>query len=154
MRHMRILAGLAVAAAVAVGGLSVAVAQSAPVEFISARQDGFKRIGKDMEAIKKGLDAGGDLTALAANAQDISAWGQKIATMFPPGSDTGAKTAALPAIWAEKAKFDAGATALSAEADKLAAALKGNDAAAAGAAFQATGAACGACHRSYRQRQS
>ncbi|HTN11023.1 MAG TPA: cytochrome c [Acetobacteraceae bacterium] len=121
-------------------------------DIVAAREDGMKATAKNAKAIKTALDAGADLAPLTANAQEIAAWGHKIPSMFPPGSDTG-KTEALPAVWTHKADFDKHAGDLSAAADKLAVALAANDAGAAKAAFTATGQVCGACHRSYREKK-
>jgi cytochrome c556 len=63
------------------------------------------------------------------------------------------KSAALPAIWAEPAKFQEAADRLQAEAVKLAAAARAKDEAGVKAQFGAVGKACGACHESFRQKQ-
>jgi cytochrome c556 len=144
----------AVAAAVLMGfGLAgaagLAHAEITSAEALSARQAGMKANGKDAGDIKKGIEAGGDLTALAPKAGEIAAFAAKFPGLFPPGSDQG-KTRALPAIWTDKADFDKHAADLASSATKLQAALAANDAAAAKAAFGATGAVCGACHRAYR----
>ena len=147
-----IFGGLALAAVVA--GAGFAQAQGAFADVIAARQAGYKATGANMGAIKKVLDAGGDLTTVAANAQGVSDWAKKIPTVFPTGSgpESGVKTAALPEIWVSKSEFEKLAVNLGAEADKLMAALKANDNTAAAAAFGATGGACGACHRTYRAK--
>jgi cytochrome c556 len=143
-----------VAAAVLAGGLVGAVSLAyAQGDVVATRETGMKAAAANAKAIKTALDAKADLAPLAPKAAEIAAWGRRIPTLFPPGSDTG-KTEALPAIWTHKADFDQHAANLSAAADKLAAALKANDAAAAGSAFAVTGAACAACHRGYRQKKS
>lgn len=133
------------------GAVSLAQAQApaSPADALKIRQAGMKATGANAGAIKKALEAGADLTPLAAKAQAIVDWAHRIPTMFPPGSDAG-KTRALPAIWSSKADFDKHAADLAAAATRLEAALKANDATAAKAAFRATGATCGACHRGYR----
>lgn len=143
-----------VAIALLAGGFAgaVSLAHAQTTDVLTARQAGMKETGKNAKAIKTALEAGSDLTPLAANAQEIAAWGHKIPSMFPPGSGTG-KTEALPAIWTNKDDFDKHAADLSTAADKLAVALKANDAAAAKLAFAETGKVCGACHRSYREKK-
>lgn len=145
-----IFGGLALAAVVA--GAGFVQAQGAFVDVIAVRQAGMKQNGANMGAIKKVLDAGGDLTTVASNAQGIADFGRKIATVFPTGSgpESGIKTRAMPEIWVSKADFEKAAANLATQADTLMAALKANDKAAATAAFGATGGACGACHRTYR----
>lgn len=148
------MAGILVTAFAAASAASMAVAQGSPAEIIAARQAGFKRTGDNAGDIKKAIDGGLDLTALAPRAQEIADWSRKIPSMFPPGSEAGAKTAALPAIWADKPTFEKAAANLGIEADKMVAVLKTGDKAAVASQFGAMGAACGACHRAFRARAS
>ncbi len=154
MSFRKSIVAVALLSAMIAGSASIAQAQSV-ADTIAARQAGFKKTGENAGAIKKALDAGADLKTVAANAQEIADWGKKIPTMVPAGSgpESGVKTRALPAIWADKADFDKKAADLSAAATTLVAALNGTDKAAAGAAFQALGGACAACHRTYRTQQ-
>jgi cytochrome c556 len=133
------------------GADGLAQAQTA-AEVTSARQPSMRKNGDDAAAIKKALDAGADLKPVAANAQAISDFAKKIPTLFPAGSgsESGIKTRAQPAIWADKADFEKKAADLSATAAALATALNAGDKAAALPAFAAMGGACGACHRTYR----
>ena len=137
-----------------VGLAGAAWAQSA-ADAITQRQAGLKAIGAATGEIKKAIDAGGDLTGVAAKAGAISAFAKRIPALFPVGSgaESGIKTRALPAIWQNKSDFEANAGILGREADKLMAALQANDKAAAAAAFAATTGQCGACHRPYRAPQ-
>lgn len=148
-----LVAGLFVGLAGA-GVSGVAWAQSA-ADAVAQRLAGFKAIGAATGEIKKAIDAGGDLTTVAAKAAEISAFGKRMPALFPAGSgaESGAKTRALPAIWQNKSDFDANAGILSREADKLEMALKANDKTATAAAFAATTGQCGACHRPYRAPQ-
>lgn len=132
----------------------VAFADSA-ADTIATRQAGYKKTGENANAIKKALESGSDLKAVAANAQGIADWAAKIPTMFPPGSgpEAGVKTAALPEIWANKADFEKKAGDLHTAAAALVVALNTGDKAQAGPAFQAMGGTCGACHRTYRAKQ-
>lgn len=134
---------------VLLGGATLAHAELGAAEALAARQAGMKANGGDAGAIKKALEAGGDLAALAPKAAEIAAFAARMPGLFPPGSDQG-KTRALPSIWTNRADFDKQAATLGARAKALEAALKANDAARAKAAFGATGAACAGCHRSYR----
>jgi len=150
----RFTAGVLITAFIASSAVGLAVAQSTPVEFIAARQAGYKRTGENAAEIKKALEGGQDMAPLVARAQEIADWSRKIPSMFPPGSDTGAKTGALPTIWTDRPGFEAAAANLGVQADKLVAVLKTGDRAAATTQFGATGATCGACHRNYRARTS
>lgn len=143
-----LLAGLVASVA------GAAWAQTA-AEAIAQRQAGFKAIGAATGEVKKVLDASGDLTTVAGKAGEISAFAKRMPALFPmaSGPESGITTRALPAIWQNKADFDAIAGSLVREADKLMAALQANDKAVATAAFAATTAQCGACHRPYRAPQ-
>ena len=68
---------------------------------------------------------------------------------FAPGSDTGAKTAAKPEIWKDRAEFDRLGKEAKVETAKLAAAA-GVDLAALRAQVQATGRACKNCHDKFQ----
>ncbi|HXM82812.1 MAG TPA: cytochrome c [Burkholderiales bacterium] len=63
------------------------------------------------------------------------------------------KTAALPAIWNEPAKFKEAAERLQSEIGKLASVSKGGDEAAVKAQIGAVGKACGSCHENFREKQ-
>ena len=136
------------------GMAGVAWAQSA-ADIVAQRQAGFKAIGAATGEVKKVIDAGGDLTTVAAKASEISAFAKQMPALFPVGSgpESGAKTRALPAIWENKSDFDASAGILGREADKLEMALKANDKAASATAFAAMTGQCGNCHRPYRAPQ-
>jgi cytochrome c556 len=129
-------------------------AQSA-ADAINQRQAGFKAIAAATGDIKRVMDASGDLTTVAAKAEEVSAFGKRIPALFPAGSGTesGQRTRALAAIWQNKSDFDANAGIMVREADRLAAALKANDRTATAAAFGAMTAQCGVCHRPYRAPQ-
>ncbi len=63
------------------------------------------------------------------------------------------KSAALPAIWSESAKFAEAADRLQTEASKLYAVSRSGDEDAVKAQIGAVGKACGGCHESFRQKQ-
>jgi cytochrome c556 len=150
----RMIMAATLLAGIAAAGAGAAWAQGAG-EAISQRQAGFKAIGAATGAVKKAMDAGGDLTGVAARAAEIGAFGKRIPALFPAGSgpESGTKTRALPAIWLNKSDFDANAGIMAREAAKLEAALKANDKTATAAAFTAMTAQCGVCHRPYRAPQ-
>ena len=64
-----------------------------------------------------------------------------------------AKSAALPVIWSESAKFAEAADRLQNEASKLYAVSRSGDEAAVKAQVGAVGKACGGCHEHFRQKQ-
>jgi cytochrome c556 len=63
------------------------------------------------------------------------------------------KSAALPAIWSDSAKFAEAADRLQNEASKLYAVSRSGDEAAVKAQLGAVGKSCGGCHESFRQKQ-
>lgn len=69
---------------------------------------------------------------------------------FVAGSDKG-ETRAKPEIWAEKAKFDAGAEKMQGELAKLGAAAKTGSVENLKAAFGPAAQTCKACHDSFRK---
>lgn len=63
------------------------------------------------------------------------------------------KSAALPAIWTDSAKFAEAADRLQNEASKLYSVSRSGDEAAVKEQIGAVGKACGGCHESFRQKQ-
>ncbi len=158
MRRMQILLAACLTTGFAIGAIGYAAAQTAPAtpttpsEIIAFRKAGYKHVGDLFGGMKKGIDAGADVAPFAPQAKEIADWARKVPTLFPPGTETGGETHALPAIWANKADFDSKAANLATEADKLSAAAATGDKAAFEAQWKTTGGTCGACHREYRAR--
>jgi cytochrome c556 len=71
---------------------------------------------------------------------------------FQP-STKGEKSRALPAVYDDKAKFDAGASALENEVSKLVSVSRSGDEAAVKAQISAVGKVCGSCHDNFRTKQ-
>ena len=83
-----------------------------------------------------------------ATYQDVA----KAHALFPENSKTGGDTAALPAIWQNKADFEARLTKLANEAKAAEAATKDLDTFK--AQFAEVQKNCGGCHETYRQKKS
>ena len=64
----------------------------------------------------------------------------------------GEKSRALPAVFENKAKFDAGASTLENEISKLVSVSRSGDEAAVKAQITAVGKVCGACHNDFRSK--
>lgn len=132
----------------------VAEAQTAPAQIIKQRQELMKSNGAAAAALVKMMRGEQPYNQAAAHqaAVTINTNSKQIPNLFPPGSgaEAGVKTGALPAIWQNKADFDAKAQALEAESAKLVAA---NDEGAVKAEFGSVGKACGACHQTYRAKE-
>jgi cytochrome c556 len=101
-------------------------------------------------AIVKGKTA--NTSHLSDHADAMAAIGRMAADIFPKGSGDG-DTAALPNIWEKPAKFKAVVDALAKATADFAAAAKGNDVKAAGAAIGAVFKSCGGCHKVFRKKK-
>jgi cytochrome c556 len=137
-----ILAGVAIAA---MGTAGAAVAQ----DVIAQRREGLRGMGRQMEAIKAVTDARGDTRPLAERIDTMVTFYRGLPAMFPAGSGTG-DTRALPTIWSDRAGFEQAAANMVTQLGVMRAAAASGDVAATTAAFNQTGATCGACHRPYR----
>jgi cytochrome c556 len=133
--------------------LTTVLAMAAPAlaqgDVIAARRDGLKGIARQMEGIKAVVDQRGDPRGSAAGIAEMIQFFEGFPARFPAGSGTG-DTRALAAIWTDRAGFEAANTNMVTQLRSLQAAATAGDQAAFGAAFQQTGATCGACHRPYR----
>lgn len=136
---------LAGAACAALGVAGAAFAQ----DVVTARRDGLKGMGAHLEAIKAVSDARGDPRPLVGRIDDMIAFFNGLPARFPEGSGTG-NTRALPTIWSDRAGFERASANMVTQLQAMRAVAASGDAAALPAAFQQTGATCGACHRPYR----
>ena len=143
MRRM-VLAGLAIVAAAGAG-----LAADDP---LAARQALMKANGKDTKAvfdIVKGAAPFSLETVQTALNQYIET-AEKGPALFPEGSDKG-KTEALPAIWKNKADFEARFAKLGEDSKAALAAIK--DQATFKANYQPVLKNCNGCHETYRAKE-
>ena len=138
------------AATIAATPLSGAWAQSAPEPIVTARQAGYDLMSAGVGLMKAGVAAGTPVKGYSDLAEAIVKWGKAIPTLFPPGSGTGTK--AKPEVWNDRPAFEKAAQNLVDKATVLVAAAKADDVAAFKTAFGETAAACGACHKVYREK--
>jgi len=137
------------AAAVALGATAV-IAQQDP---IAARKAIMKANGEQAQIgtkMSKGeepftVEKGKKIFATYQNVDKVHA-------LFPDNSKTGGDTAALPAIWENKADFDARVTKLVTESKAAEGQVKDLDSFK--AQFTEVQKNCGACHQTYRQRRT
>ncbi|MFL4968612.1 MAG: c-type cytochrome [Xanthobacteraceae bacterium] len=137
------------AAAVALGVTAV-MAQQDP---IAARKAIMKANGQQA-GIGSKMAKGEEPFALD-KAKKVFATYQDVAkahALFPESSKTGGDTAALPAIWQNKADFEARLTKLANDAKTAEAATKDLDTFK--AQFTEVQKNCGGCHETYRQKKS
>ncbi len=136
-----------------VSGGSVLAADPTPAEIIKTRQDSLKALGGALKAMGDQLKSGmPDMTVMADNAKKADGLAKELPTWFPKGTgeEAGVKTAAKPEIWTMPDDFKTDAANLKTEADKLVQVAAAGDASAIGPQMQATGKACGACHKEFR----
>ena len=138
----------ALAAGAMVAGATVAMAQGDP---IAERKENRKQAGAAMRAIKGIIDAKGPTSGAVEQAAKLKTLEVAFEKMFPAGSDKG-DTKALPAIWTDRAGFQAASKASDAAYDKLAVAAGSGNLEALTAAFAETGKTCGACHDKFRAK--
>jgi cytochrome c556 len=148
-RMKRILIGAIAASLTVIGG---AFAEDSPIK---QRQDIMKQNGDVVDKATKMMkgELPYDGAAVAEGLKKISAAMDKFPTLFPAGSgpESGVKTAALPAIWPNKADFDARAKQLQKDADAAAKAAPGGMDGFR-TAFLAMGKTCQGCHEKYQKQ--
>jgi cytochrome c556 len=153
MRRHGIGRGAWLGAAAGFAAMAVVAAYAAtPDEVIAERRAGYKHQGEVFKAMKDGIEAGADVKQFADGAAYIVDWAGKIPTMFPPGTETGGGTHALPTVWSDRPGFDKLSAQLKVEAEKLQQVALTGDKAAFLAQFKQTGGVCGECHRTYRAK--
>jgi cytochrome c556 len=149
----RLLLIVALLAVGVVHGVRAEGTVSAPADdFIAARQAGMDLQFALVGNVKRILESKSD-TKLSKDAGDaIAAWGRAIPGLFAPGTDRGHNTRALPVIWSDRSGFEKAASNLTEAAQALSKAASAGNEADVATAFQSTGQACSACHRTYRAR--
>lgn len=128
-------------------------AAPAPVDIVNARVAGFKKMSGAVKAIGEQLRSGApDKTIISAAAKTIAATAAGQGRLFPATTAPSAavKTDALPAVWTDRATFDAHMAKLVAESSKLVAIAGKGDTTMIGAQIKAVSASCAACHRLFR----
>jgi cytochrome c556 len=123
---------------------------------IEARQHNLKDLGGAYKAVNDQLkNDAPQLTEIKLAAQEIKSHSQEIANWFPKGTgpESGVKTEALAAIWAEEASFKAKAQKFDDEAAKLNDVVAVENIEAIKVQAKATGEACKGCHDNFRQKK-
>jgi cytochrome c556 len=141
---------IVLAVAVVALGVTAVVAQGDP---IAARKAVMKENGAQAK-VSRDMIEGKEPFNLAA-AQKVlatfAATADKMKPLFPDNSKAG-DTAALPAVWENKADFDAKMAKFSADAKGAEAKVKDLDTFK--AAMGDVGKNCGGCHNTYRKKAS
>ena len=123
----------------------------APGDVISARRDGLKAVGHQMDRIEALINQRGDTRAAVASIADMIRFFEGLPSLFPPNSGQG-DTRARPTIWSDPGGFAAANANMLSSLRSLENAANTGDNAALQAAFQQTAATCSACHRPFRSR--
>jgi cytochrome c556 len=147
------LAKAALACALAVAAAGAIAADPPPGDrAIEYRQNVFGLVGWNFSAMSQMVRGQRDWDAaeFTRRAERVAALSKMLDEGFTPGSDKGADTEALPAIWANLDDFNAKMADFGREADALAAAARAGDVDAAKAQFAKTGGTCKACHDEYK----
>ena len=144
IKHV-VAAGLAVA----VIGAGIATTQPAYADAVKDRRAAMKQMSKANKAIKKASKAG-NMAAAQTQARIIVATADKLAGLFPRGTDRGTlgkkATRAKPAIWSDWDTFKTKLGALR----KVASNVAGGDMTAA----KGIGKTCGGCHKAFRGKKA
>jgi cytochrome c556 len=132
-------------------GIGVARAE-APPDPIETRQAGQDLMISTFTLIRAEVAAKGDVKTLEGPAKAMARWMRQFPTQFPPGTEQGHNTRALPAVWSDREGFLKTANELVESATTLAELAKAGDADAVAAQVKVVGDVCAACHRTYRAR--
>lgn len=142
------------AASILIMTQGVAQAQVKPETLVKQRQSAMTLQGKYMGQLGRMAQGREPYNAAVAarNASFLDALSKMPWDGFDP-STKDVKSRALPAVFAEPAKFKQAAERYQGEVTKLVAASKGGDEGAVKSAIGAVGKACAACHDDFQQPQ-
>ena len=137
---------------VVIAALAVGVQAALPqnLDVIKQRKELMKQNGAAAGTAAKMLkgETPFDLAAAQAALKSMADVAAKMPGLFPDDSKTGGDTKALPAVWTDKADFDARFAKFGADATTALAAV--TDKATFGAAMTPVFKNCGGCHEKYR----
>jgi cytochrome c556 len=151
MRRMVLLAGALAAIPLAAAGAQNDAAPTGltPEQIVAARQSAYTLSGGAFASMKFAADAGADVRSLVFPARALARWARTLPGMFPAGTNL-PSSHALPAVWSDRAGFEARAAAYAAAAERLAETAQSGDRAAFLIQWAAVRATCGACHDSFK----
>ncbi len=145
---------LSVALLISATGFAASVS-IANADAIKDRQDKMKIVGKSMGIVGKmakgQTDFDGEAALAAFVAMKDAAEGYE--TLFPDGTETGGETEAAPAIFTDRAGFEAKVADFEASLVKVTTAAPAS-VEALGAMVGEVGQNCGACHKAYRVKKN
>ena len=122
-----------------------------PAQIVASRQASMRLAAADFQLIRTAAEKGADLRALAGPTRSLVTWAEALPGMFPAGTGPEvANTRARAEVWTNRSDFDQRAADFAAAAARLAELAQAGDMAEGGRQWDATRAACGACHERYR----
>lgn len=126
-------------------------ANAGPIEDRKAK---MKTVGKSIGIVAKMAKGQADFDAQAALQAfvDMKAAAAGFEELFPEGSETGGKTEAAPAIFTDRAGFEAKQAEFEATLEKVTVAAPA-DLVALKVSLGEVGANCGTCHKAYRVKK-
>jgi cytochrome c556 len=149
---MKTIAFSAAILAAALGGTALAgkpASGPSPQDLVATRQAAMTMSVTALSAVRAQSEKD-SVKGAGFAAGGLAKWAKALPAMFPTGTRGVPGTEALPAIWTNRADFEAKAAAFAAAAQGMADAAKADDKAALTAAVAATAGACKACHDTYR----
>ena len=118
-------------------------------ELIAARQAGMDMSASTLTLLKNASTNGVPLKNLAFPSSGLARWAAALPTMFSDNTK-GVVSRAKPAIWTDRAGFNAKAQAFIDATKALSAAAAADNKPGFDAALASIGAACKGCHESYQ----
>lgn len=141
---------IAVVGLLCLGG--AANAQISPEALVKGRQAGMVLSGSVVGGIKAAIDAGQAPSTQRNATRSLARWAHTLPQLFPEGTDPASTdTGAKPALWTDRAGFEAKAAEFAAAADRLAELSQGEDAAAFSAQWGVVRSQCQSCHSVYKE---
>lgn len=124
-------------------------AAPSPQELTTARQAGMDMAASSLILLKNASKNGAPLKTLAFPASGLAKFASVLPALFSDNTK-GVPSRAKPAVWTDRAGFEAKAADLATATKALAAAAEAEDKAAFDAALASTGTACKGCHDTYQ----
>jgi cytochrome c556 len=121
-----------------------------PEQIVAARQSAYMLSGGSFAGMKAAAEAGADVRQLAFPSRTLARWARTLPSLFPAGTNL-PNSKALPAVWSDRAGFEARAAAFADAARLLAEAAQTGDRAVFLARWAEARATCAACHDTYRR---
>jgi cytochrome c556 len=126
----------------------VALAHEGATGIVKERMDAMEAMGRELNAIRRSIDANRNLASIAQRAEIIRRTGERLPELFPPNS-LNPPTGAKPAIWQEWDRFQSLALQLREVSGALVSAAKAGDPNAVSARYRDLVAACLSCHQDF-----